>query len=171
VSEEFNVRRLRVEDAASLVSLRREALEADPLAFGASIDDDRGLSLELVRASLADHEEQAVFGCLEGDRLIGMVGVIRASKVKQRHIGSVWGMYVTPRARSKGAGRALLDAAIQQARKWGLSQLQRGVTETASTAKRLYERAGFRAWGREPRALRWKGRFVDEHHRVLELEG
>jgi hypothetical protein len=58
-------------------------LEADPLAFGASIDDDRGLSLELVRTSLADHEEQAVFGCLEGDRLFGMVGVIRASKMKQ----------------------------------------------------------------------------------------
>jgi GNAT superfamily N-acetyltransferase len=112
---------------------------------------------------------QAVFGCLEGDRLIGMVGVIRASKVKQRHTGSVWGMYVTPRARSKGAGRALLDAAIQQARNWGLVQLQLGVTETASTAKRLYERAGFRSWGREPRALHWKGRFVDEDHLVLEL--
>jgi GNAT superfamily N-acetyltransferase len=169
VSGEFNVRRLRVEDVASLVSLRREALEADPLAFGASVDDDRGLSLELVRTSLADHEEQAVFGCLKGDRLIGMVGVIRASKVKQRHTGSVWGMYVTPRARSKGAGRALLDAAIQQARNWGLVQLQLGVTETASTAKRLYERAGFRSWGREPRALHWKGHFVDEDHLVLEL--
>ena len=58
-------------------------------------------------------------------------------------------MYVTPRARSKGAGRALLDAAIQQARN--------------------YERAGFRSWGREPRALHWKGRFVDEDHLVLEL--
>jgi hypothetical protein len=109
VSGEFNVRRLRVEDVASLVSLRREALEADPLAFGASVDDDRGLSLELVRTSLADHEEQAVFGCLKG------------------------------------------------------------VTETASTAKRLYERAGFRSWGREPRALHWKGHFVDEDHLVLEL--
>lgn len=170
MSEESNVRRLRVEDAASLVSLRREALEADPLAFGASIDDDRGLSLELVRTSLADHEEQAVFGCLEGDRPIGMVGVTRASKVKRRHIGSVWGMYVTPRARSRGVGRALLDAAIQQARRWGLVQLQLGVTETASTAQRLYERAGFRGWGREPRALHWKGRFVDEHHLVLELD-
>ena len=44
---EFNVRRLRVEDAGPLVALRREALETDPLAFGSSIADDRGLSLEL----------------------------------------------------------------------------------------------------------------------------
>jgi hypothetical protein len=49
VSGQLNVRRLRVEDTASLVSLRREALETDPMAVGSSIADDRGLSLELVR--------------------------------------------------------------------------------------------------------------------------
>jgi GNAT superfamily N-acetyltransferase len=165
---ELNIRRLRAEDAASLVSLRREALEADPLAFGASPEDDH-FSLEAARSSLADHQEQAVFGSLEDNDLTGMVGVIRASKVKQRHTGMVWGMYVTPRARHKGVGRALLEAAIQHARDWGLEQLQLGVTEAAPIAKRLYETAGFRSWGREPRALHWNGRFVDEHHLVLEL--
>ena len=49
VSLEFNVRRLRVEDAGPLVALRREALETDPMAFGSSIADDRGLSVEPVR--------------------------------------------------------------------------------------------------------------------------
>ena len=91
MSGEFNVRRLRGEDAGPLVALRREALETDPMAFGSSIADDRGLSLEFVRASLADHEEQAMFGCLEGDHLRGMVGVMRASKMKQRHTGSICG--------------------------------------------------------------------------------
>jgi GNAT superfamily N-acetyltransferase len=95
--------------------------------------------------------------------------VMRAPKMKQRHAGSIWGMYVTPGARSGGAGGALLNAAIRQAREWGLVQLQLGVMETALTAKRLYEAAGFRSWGREPRALHWKGRFVDEYHLVLEL--
>jgi hypothetical protein len=89
VSREFSVRRLCVEDVGPLVALRREALETDPMAFGSSIADDRGLSLELVRTSLADHEEQAVFGCLEGDHLRGMVGLMRASKMKQRHTGSM----------------------------------------------------------------------------------
>lgn len=110
-----------------------------------------------------------MFGCLEEDRLRGMVGVMRASKMKQRHTGSIWGMYVTARARSGGAGRALLNAAIRQAREWGLVQLQLGIMETALTAKRLYEAAGFRSWGREPRALQWKGLFVDEYHLALDL--
>lgn len=166
---ELNVRRLRAEDAADLVALRREALETDPLAFGASADDDRGLSLEFVRSSLADHQEQAMFGYFDGDSLSGMIGVIRAARVKRRHTGSIWGMYVTPGARNKGVGRALLEAAVQQARGWGLDQVQLEVTEAAPAAKRLYEAVGFRSWGREPRALHWKGRFVDEHHLVLEL--
>ena len=161
MSAGVDVRRLRVEDAAALVSLRREALETDPLAFGASIEDDRGLDLDLVRSSLADVGEQAVFGGFDGERLAGMVGVARASRVKQRHAGIIWGMYVTPRARSRGAGRALPDAAVEQARSWGLEQVQLGVTEPAVAAKRMYVSAGFRSWGRQPRALHWQGRFVD----------
>lgn len=163
------IRQLRPEDAAALVALRREALESHPLAFGASTDDDRALSLEFVRTSLAD-PEQAVFGCFEGEKLIGMVGVIRATRVKIRHKAHLWGMYVSPRAREKGAGRALLEAAIEQARAWpGVDQLHLGVTDAAVAARRLYEAAGFRIWGQEPRALQWEGRFVDEFHLVLDV--
>lgn len=169
MTAEFNIRRLRAEDGAALVALRREALESEPLAFGASVEDDRGLSLEFVRTVLADDQEQAVFGSFEGADLTGMVGLFRASRVKQRHKAGIWGMYVAPRARSKGVGRALLEAVIQHARSWGLEQVQLSVTDAAPTAKRLYETAGFRPWGREPRSLQWKGRFVDEHHLVLEL--
>lgn len=169
MSTEFNVRLLRLEDATLLVSLRREALETDPLSFMASAEDDRGLSLEFVRNMLANHQEQAVAGAFEEGRLTGMVGLYRETKVKRRHVGGIWGMYVTPGARSKGIGRALLDAAIRQAREWGLDQVQLGVMDTALAARRLYEAAGFRPWGVEPRALHWAGRFVDEHHLTLDL--
>ena len=165
-----NIRRLHPEDADSLVALRREALAAHPLAFLASTEDDRGLSPDLVRDSLADVDGQAVFGHFEGASLAGMVGVIRASRVKIRHKAHLWGMYVAPQARNKGAGRALLEAAIDHARGWpGVDQLHLGVTDVAVAAKRLYEAAGFRIWGREPRALQWQGRFVDEFHLVLDL--
>jgi ribosomal protein S18 acetylase RimI-like enzyme len=169
VNAAFTIRRLQADDANSLVALRREALESDPLAFGSSIDDDRGLSLDFVRAAMADEHEQGVFGCFEGNHLVGMVGLLRGSKVKLRHTATVWGMYVAPRARKRGAGRALLAAAIRHARGWRLVQVQLGVMDTAEAAKRLYESAGFRSWGREPRAIQWKGRFVDEHHLVLDL--
>jgi GNAT superfamily N-acetyltransferase len=171
VSVEPNVRRLRPEDAASFVVLRREALESQPLAFGASVDDDRRLSVEFVRGFLTDGQEQAVFGAFEGGQLRGVAGIFRESRVKQRHKATIWGVYVTPQAREKGVGRALVRATIRCAREWaGVRQLHLTVADTAHSAKRLYEAAGFRAWGREPRALRWEGKFVDDFHLVLDLE-
>ena len=64
MSVESGIRRLRVKDAAALVTLRREALENEPLAFASFLEDDRG-SLEFIEGALADHEEQAVFGLFE----------------------------------------------------------------------------------------------------------
>jgi ribosomal protein S18 acetylase RimI-like enzyme len=165
------IRRLHPRDAVSLVALRREALANSPLAFEASPHDDRGLELDFVRASLADEREQAVFGYFEGESLAGMVGVARASGAKRRHKAYVWGMYVAPRARRKGAGRALLEAAVAHARAWpGLERLHLSVTSAAAEARKMYREAGFRVWGEEERALQWEGRFVDEAHLVLELD-
>jgi ribosomal protein S18 acetylase RimI-like enzyme len=169
VNGRSSVKKLSVQDAASLTSLRREALAADPLAFAASVDDDFALDAGFVERALANDREQAVFGYFDAGHLRGMVGVVRASKLKQRHTATVWGMYVSGAARRRGAGRALIEAAIAQAREWGIEQMQLSVSETASEAKRLYEAAGFTSWGRQPRALQWQGRFVDEDHMVLEL--
>lgn len=166
---EVNIRRLHSEDARALIALRREALENHPLAFSASIDDDRGLSLDFVRTALAD-DQQTVFGAWEDANLLGMVGVGREAKLKRRHAALIWGMYVAPRAREQGVGRALLAAAVAHARTWpGVDQVHLSVTDAAVTARKLYEAAGFRSWGHEPRALQWEGRFVDELHLVLDL--
>jgi GNAT superfamily N-acetyltransferase len=167
---EANPRRLRPDDSEILMALRREALETDPLAFSASAADDRGLDVGFVRAALAAEQEQAVFGYFDGARLAGMVGVVRAAKAKQRHSADVWGMYVTPSARGKGAGRALLTAAIAYARRWrGVEQVHLSVSDSAAVARHLYEATGFRPWGHLPRALAWEGRFVGETHFVLVL--
>ena len=110
------VRRLLPDDAPALASLRRQALDGDPLAFGASVEDDRLLSVDFSRAMLGDPREHAIFGLFLGSDLAGMVGVMRDPKRKRRHAATIWGMYVAPEARGKARGRALLDAAIQQAR-------------------------------------------------------
>src|ERR1041385_5809 len=107
---EPNIRRLTAADASALVALRREALEAEPLAFAASPADDAGLVIESVRAFLGDHETQAVFGQFDGTDLIGMIGLVKAAKVKQRHKATIWGMYVQPHGRNRGVGRALVRA-------------------------------------------------------------
>lgn len=165
------IRLLRPEDAPAFISLRREALEAAPLAFAASPEDDRGLSEDFMRSSIEDSEEAAVLGAFEGDRLVGIAGVGRYAKRKQRHRAIIWGMYVSPTTRGRGLGRALLDAAVDRARQWpGVRQVHLSVTDAAPEARRLYESAGFREWGVEPRSLEAAGRVVDETHLVLQLD-
>lgn len=105
---ELNIRRLGGADASALVALRREALETDPLAFGASPADDVGLVIESVRSFLGDHETQAVFGQFDGADLVGMIGLVKAAKVKQRHKATIWGMYVQPHARNTEVSAAHL---------------------------------------------------------------
>lgn len=163
------IRPLGPDDVPALIVLRREALETAPLAFGSSPDDDaRGGSETYMRASLADGEAAAVIGAFDGDRLVGMVGVIREPQVKARHRAYIWGMYVTGAHRRAGVGAALIAGAVERARGWdGVVQVGLSATEAAEGAARLYERAGFREWGREPRALCWEGVFVGERHFVL----
>ena len=168
----MTVRALEPADAEALVALRREALASSPLAFSSSPEDDhRGRSADGIRSSLADRADFAVYGAFLEGRLAGMAGVYRPEKAKLRHRAEVWGMYVSPEARGRGAGAALLHAVVERARSWpGVVQVHLGVTEAAVEAARLYERAGFREWGREPRALHVDGRYLDESHLVLDLD-
>jgi RimJ/RimL family protein N-acetyltransferase len=111
-----------------------------------------------------------VFGAFLDVSLVGIIGILRDAGRKERHKSKIWGLYVTPESRQTGAGQMLLRAAIQQARAWtGVEQVHLAVSEVAIEAKRLYERNGFRAWGREPRALCLDGRYADELHMILDL--
>lgn len=60
-------------------------------------------------------------------------------------------LYVTPARRGSGLGRALMVAALQEARDRGADTMEIGVDEPDHIARRLYESLGFsnRSGGRE----------------------
>jgi ribosomal protein S18 acetylase RimI-like enzyme len=53
-------------------------------------------------------------------------------------------LYVTPAARGHGLGRALMEAALREARARGADTMDIGVDEPDHAARRLYESLGFR---------------------------
>lgn len=166
----LRVRQLDQKDVDAWASIRREALEAHPLAFGASVPDNPQVLLDTARERLAPRDESAVFGAFEEDQLVGTVGIKRHEGAKERHKAYILGMYVSAKSRRQGAGSILLSEAIGRARAWpGVDHVLLSVSILGEDAKRLYERHGFRTWGREPSSLRWDGRSVDEHHMVLDL--
>jgi GNAT superfamily N-acetyltransferase len=52
-------------------------------------------------------------------------------------------LYVTPARRGKGLGRALMEAALSEARRRGADTMDIGVDEPDLAARRLYESLGF----------------------------
>jgi ribosomal protein S18 acetylase RimI-like enzyme len=164
------IRRLGESDAEAYVKLRREALLDSPLAFVSSPEDDMAASVGAVREQLRKGDDSVLFGAFAPD-LVGAVGLYRDRHVKAAHKVHIWGMYVAPAARRQGLAAELLAAVLRHARSMhGVSWAHLCVSETASEAKRLYERAGYRVWGTQPDALRHGGRTVSEDHMALCLE-
>jgi RimJ/RimL family protein N-acetyltransferase len=165
------IRELRESDLPAYLVLRAEALVAEPLAFTSSPEDDTASTLPSLRQQLLRIPDWMLFVAVEDEQMVGSVGMVRRHHRKAAHKMNVWGMYVSPTHRGRGIATALLKAAIDHARSMrAISSIELGVTASASTAKRLYERAGFRAWGAEPDALRFDGVSVTEYHMSLRFE-
>jgi len=163
------VHRLTEDDAAAYVELRTRMLAETPLAFGASPGHDFMGSVEAVREQLSHGDESAIYGGF-APGLVASIGIYREDRPKTRHKMHVWGAYVAPPHRGRGLGSRLLETVIEHARAVpGVMVLHISVTDAASAARHLYERAGFEPWGSEPEALRHEGRVVAEHHMLLRL--
>jgi GNAT superfamily N-acetyltransferase len=167
----IEVKKVGLSGFDAVVALRSQALESHPLAFGAAREEDRLISGKDGEPIFGAAGQSVIFGAYEGQALIGMAGLARATGAKRRHKAIAWGMYVVPSARRRGVGRMLLEAVVAEARTWpDVRQLHLSVTEVAGEARRLYLSAGFVEWGREPRSLKWEGRYADELHLALLLE-
>lgn len=163
------IRPLLPPDADAFMALRREALNDTPVAFGASVEDDKGLVREHVVEMLGNASEQCVMGWFDNEVLVAMVGLNREQRLKARHRGGVWGVYVTPAARGRGIMKQLLEAIIVKGREWGLMQIDLGVSNKTPNAKHVYESVGFRSWGIQPNTHIWNGVTFDEEFMTLLL--
>lgn len=158
----LTVRRLRPDEAEVFWALRLRGLREHPEAFGASLEEDAARPMEAVRARLMG-DSQCVVGAFDGERLVGVGGLYRGGEAKSAHKAHVWGMYVTPEARSRGLGRKLLEALIEEARRMpGVERLLLSVAVGNAPAQGLYRALGFRTFGVEPAALKIGGTYVDQ---------
>jgi GNAT superfamily N-acetyltransferase len=59
-------------------------------------------------------------------------------------------LFVRERARGSGLGRALVEAAVERARKRGCGRIQLDTNEGNQAARALYESLGFSSWAETP---------------------
>lgn len=158
------VRRLETADAAVYRAIRLEGLERHPEAFGAAFEEEALHPLAWFEARLAS---SAVFGAWDGGALLGIAGLGVQGSAKQAHKGFLWGMYVRKGARGRGIGTALVEAVLDHAR-GRVEHVDLRVVTVNETARRLYERHGFTAYGTERHALKIGDRYFDEVMMVRE---
>jgi ribosomal protein S18 acetylase RimI-like enzyme len=151
VKPPFTIRHFTPADAADYRVIRLAALKNAPEAFGSTYESEAARPLSGWEERLAT---PGAFGAYMGGDIVGMARFVQdAGSAKERHKGSVYGMYVAPQARGQGIGAALLSALIEHA-SGIVEQLRLGVVDTNIAAIRLYQKHGFEIYGKELRALK-----------------
>jgi RimJ/RimL family protein N-acetyltransferase len=170
-SPAFDIRWLTPADAAAFQVLRLAGLRASPSAFGSSYEEEKDRALAVIEARLASSADQGVLGAFAQGQLVGMLGIRRQDALKTRHRMALWGVYVEPGFRGQGIAQSLLEAGVAFARQVpGAVQIHLSVNAANAGAIRLYEQAGFKAYGTEPAALLVDGELHDELLMQLRLQ-
>jgi GNAT superfamily N-acetyltransferase len=153
----MHVRVLTVEDLRAYRELHRYGMLESPLGFVDVPATDAARSDADVAALLERGEGWGVF---EGDRLVGKLTIDALPYPSLAHAFWVHAVYVHPDARGRGASTALMHAAIESAHAKGARRIVLWVNEANTTARRFYERLGFRETGRIPEGIRVGDRYV-----------
>src|SRR6202171_6662420 len=104
----IDIRKLTENDAEALWRLRLHALESDPGSFAESLEELKPTTVEEFTSRLRlGGAEDFVIGAFDAEQLVGMTGFYRDALLKRRHVGYVWGVFVSPAGRGQGVGRAV----------------------------------------------------------------
>lgn len=155
----MHVRVLTVEDLRAYRELHRFGMTESPLGFVDVVATDAARPDSDVAATLARGEGWGVF---DGERLVGKLTIDALPYPSLAHTFWVHAVYVHPDARGRGASAALMQAAIASAVAKGASRIALWVNEANTTARRFYERMGFRETGRIPGGIQVGERYVDD---------
>ena len=166
------IRRLALGDALAYWETRNRGLKEFPDAFTSSHEEGVATPPEVLAKRFGDdRSDDFVLGAF-GDEgvLCGHAGFQRELRAKNRHKGTLIGMYVVPESRGRQVGRLLLARLLEEVRATaGVEQVILTVTHSNEAARMLYLRAGFVSFGIEKNALKFEGRYFDKEYMMLLL--
>lgn len=173
-SSTIRIALLKPADAPAYKALRDASLLRTPDAFATDYATavTRPPAVYSARFSVPENGMFYLGAFTADGRLVGSIGFEREQPLFKRHIGHINAVMIDVNFEHQGIARQLLAGCIAHAEQMtGLEQLQLGVTASNERAVRLYERAGFRTFGRMARALVIDGVGYDNLLMVRTLPG
>ena len=156
---DFVIRRLEPgPDTGLYRDIRLEALRTAPEAFVSDYATEKEKPAESFAATLT---AAAMFGAFHGDELLGIAGLYVEPKARLAHKGTLWAVYVRPKARSAGVARRLIQAVLDHA-EGEVEQVNLAVERGNINARRLYTSLGFVEYGLEKNAVKIGDRYFDD---------
>ncbi|WP_445400494.1 GNAT family N-acetyltransferase [Streptomyces sp. LE64] len=153
---ELHVRPARAEDEEALARLDRAAWS--PLHAVSPAPEPPYAPFFDGRSRPEDHLVVEVAGEVAGYLKLGFPTPLASNA----HVRQIQGLAVAERARGLGAGRALLRAAVAEARSRGARRLTLRVLGPNAPARALYASEGFAVEGVLPEEFFVGGRYVDD---------
>ena len=141
---QFSVRRAVIGDEPILRELRVQALTDSPQAFSSTLERELARTIDDWRRWLAPG---ATFVLMAEGEPRGLVACTRDRL--QAAVVDLLAMWVHPALRGTGAADALVSSVKSWAAEAGATEVRLNVVESNRPAIRCYERAGFRATGRQ----------------------
>jgi ribosomal protein S18 acetylase RimI-like enzyme len=163
------IRTAQPDDVEAYRTLRLEALLDAPTAFGADYEHSLTLPLSHWQERLADDSHHCLYFAVEGNRILGMAGVLREASPKRAQYAMIWGVFVRTEARGQRMAEQLVNTCLEWARNHEAKYAKLAVTTTNAGAIRCYIRCGFRVYGVEPGAIFWDGVYYDDLLMVREV--
>ena len=129
----------------------RHALPADAEALwrlNREFNGDTGVTPEMIARALRENAGEIVLLAEDDGKAVGFACArVSASMCYPDKMGELTEMYVCPNARRRGAGEALVRAAVAAMRSAGAEEITVLTGETNAPAQALYEKCGFRPSG------------------------
>jgi GNAT superfamily N-acetyltransferase len=151
VTFEPRVRRIDASEWRELRSLRLQALRDAPRAFGSTYEREAAFSDErwqaIAASGAAGVDDVAVVATVDSSWVAMARGYLARDEPSASRVAWLIAVYVDPRWRGRGLGRAVSAGVVDWARERGASEVRLHVGDWNNPARRVYEELGFTPTG------------------------
>lgn len=164
MTKNLEIRQVTAQELEIFREIRLEALKNHPEVFasGYELEKEEPDAKWLERIEKNDGRSSIIYLAFAEEQPAGMIGIFRGPFPKNRHSGTIWGVYIRPDYRNQGIATQMLEACAVWARERAMRVLKLNVITTNAVAIGCYARYGFNVYGMEPKAIFADNRYYDE---------